>query len=138
MNREEAFEIIALSDREKICSLAEEIVQGYSVEVLRAQTGMIMARAKDSVSSSNFNLGEVLVSEALLRLDDSVGYCMILGSDLEKARAGAVLDAALQSDHPMKERILNLLESERERRMEEKRRLWCAVKATMVEFEVMR
>jgi phosphonate C-P lyase system protein PhnG len=138
VNREEIFEIISVSDRVTICNLAEEVTRDVRVEILREQTGMVMARARDSVESAAFNLGEVLVSESEVTALGVKGYSMILGMDLEKAHAGAVLDAVVQADHPMKCKILDALEKEKTMAKERSCHLWNMVKTTRVEFEVMR
>ncbi|HJH27968.1 MAG TPA: phosphonate C-P lyase system protein PhnG [Methanophagales archaeon] len=138
MNREKRFEIIAVSEKASICELAEEILQDTEVKILKEHTGMIMARASDSVAGAVFNLGEVLVTEAEVEIGGEKGYAMVLGMEPEKARAGAILDAAVETNHPLKNKILETLEEERKKAEERKRKLWGMVKPTKVEFEVMR
>ncbi len=138
MNREERFEIIAVSEKAGICELAEEVLKDTEVRILKEQTGMIMARARDSVAGTVFNLGEVLVTEAEVEIEGEKGYAMVLGMEPEKARAGAILDAAVETNHPLKNKILETLEEERQKTEGRKRKLWALVKTTKVEFEVMK
>jgi len=138
MNREERFEIIAVSEKASILELAEEILKDTEVKILKEQTGMIMARASDSVVGAVFNLGEVLVTEAEVEIGGEKGYAMVLGMEPEKACAGAILDAAVETNHPLKNKISETLEEERKKTKERKRKLWGVVKPTKVEFEVMR
>ena len=138
MNREERFELITISEGAKICTLAEEIMKNTEVRVVKEQIGMIMARTKESVEGIVFNLGEVLVTEAEVEIKNKMGYAMVLGMEPEKARAGAILDAAVEANHPLKNKILETLEEERKKAEERKRKLWGMVKPTRVAFEVMR
>ena len=137
MKREEVFEIIATADKSVICSLAREVLEDTDIVVLRERTGMLMARARDSVEGIAFNLGEVLVTEVEVRLNDTPGYSMVLGMDPGKALAGAVLDAAMEGDHHLKEKIIDALKEERIRAEVRRSKLWSDVKTTRVDFEVM-
>ncbi len=137
MKRAEIFEVIAVSDKRVICKLARKVLEDTEIEILREQTGMIMARARDSVEGIVFNLGEVLVTETEVRLNGSSGYCMVLGMDPGKALAGAILDAAVQSHHPLRDEIVQALNDERSKAEARRARLWEAVKTSRVNFEVM-
>jgi alpha-D-ribose 1-methylphosphonate 5-triphosphate synthase subunit PhnG len=53
-----------------------------------------MLPMRDTVQGTDFHLGEVLVAEANLRATGCEGYGMVLGRDLERAMAMAVVDAA--------------------------------------------
>lgn len=138
MKREEIFELIAISEDEALIRLSSKVENSSEVRVLREVVGMVMAQARDSVEGVKFNLGEVLVSEAEVRIDEAVGYSMVLGMKPAKARAGAILDAAIEADHPLRDEIIAHLEEERERLEERRRSLWAAVKRTRVDFEVMK
>lgn len=73
-------------------------LEPHGLEVLENRTGLIMLPGQDSAQGAYFHLGEVLVSEAQVRLADAEGYTVCLGRDLEQALAIAILDAALQAD----------------------------------------
>jgi len=137
VKRAEIFEIIAISDKTVICKLAREVLEDTELEILREQTGMIMARARDSVEGIIFNLGEVLVTETEVKLNGRTGYCMVLGMDPGKALAGAILDAAVQSDHHLRDKIVEVLSRERNKAEEKRSRLWEAIRCSRVDFEVM-
>lgn len=80
-------------------ALAEQILAEIgAVTVLKNRSGLVMLPTTDSAQGTVFHLGEVLVAEAQVRLDDhhdAQGYGMVLGRDLAFAVAVAVLDAAL-------------------------------------------
>lgn len=68
------------------------------VEVLYNRTGLVMQPMRDPAQGALFYLGEVLVSEAHIRLTGAAGcpegYAACLGRDLQQALAIALLDAA--------------------------------------------
>jgi alpha-D-ribose 1-methylphosphonate 5-triphosphate synthase subunit PhnG len=51
----------------------------------------------DTTQGTVFHLGEVLVSEAHIRMGDVEGYAMVAGRDTLHALAAAVIDAAYAS-----------------------------------------
>lgn len=53
-----------------------------------------MLPMRDTVEGTDFHLGEVLVAEAHIRAAGTEGYGMIVGRDLGRAMAMAVVDAA--------------------------------------------
>jgi len=138
MNRDKRFELIARVNSERICEIAERILGATEVEVIKKPTsGMIMMRFRDTAEKCVFNLGEVLVTEAEVRIDEELGYAMVMGRDPETALAGAILDAAVESGHPLTPEIIDLLRSEEVRRKEVLQKTWAEVATTKVDFEVM-
>jgi alpha-D-ribose 1-methylphosphonate 5-triphosphate synthase subunit PhnG len=138
MNRDKRFELIARADSKRICGIAERILGDVEVEVIKKPTsGMIMMRFRDTAEKCVFNLGEVLVTEAEVRIGSELGYAMVMGRDPETALAGAILDAAVESGHPLAPEIIDLLRSEEGRLKEELQKTWTEVATTKVDFEVM-
>ncbi|MEA1869421.1 MAG: phosphonate C-P lyase system protein PhnG [Euryarchaeota archaeon] len=138
MNRDKRFELIARAGSERICGVAEQILADTTVEVIKKpSSGMIMMRFRDTAEKCVFNLGEVLVTEAEVRIGSELGYAMVMGRDPEAALAGAILDAAIESGHPLVPEIIDLLESEEGRIKEELQKTWANVTTTKVDFEVM-
>lgn len=59
--------------------------------------GSVMVRGRMGGTGAPFNLGEMTVTRATLRLaDGTVGHAYVPGRDAEKARVAAVCDALLQ------------------------------------------
>jgi alpha-D-ribose 1-methylphosphonate 5-triphosphate synthase subunit PhnG len=59
--------------------------------------GAVMVRGRMGGTGAPFNLGEMTVTRATLRLaDGTVGHAFVPGRDAEKARIAAVCDALLQ------------------------------------------
>ncbi len=68
-------------------------------ELLRApETGLIMTRGRAGGTGQRFNLGEITVTRAAVRLHDgTVGHAYVVGRDKRKAELAAVFDALLLS-----------------------------------------
>ena len=64
------------------------------------ETGLVMATGRIGGDGRPFNLGEVSVTRAAIRLaDGATGFSYHLGRDRTKARLAAILDALWQSPH---------------------------------------
>ncbi|MEL6680708.1 MAG: phosphonate C-P lyase system protein PhnG [Pseudomonadota bacterium] len=89
---------LARADAARLKAVAEALLPRLDgIEVLQNRTGLVMLPMRDTVEGTAFHLGEVLVSEAHIRMGDLQGYGMRKGYDLEAAMAMAVLDLALSS-----------------------------------------
>lgn len=137
MNQEERFEIIAFCRKGILLSLAEEVRKTLEIKIVKQNTALVMMQVKDSVEREIFNLGEVLVSEALVEINGVWGYTQVLGDDLEKAQAGAILDAACEAKYPLTEKIVEKLNEEKDNYHREKAGEYAKIKSTRVKFEVM-
>lgn len=87
-------DILARADADRLTALAEQVLpQLDAVEVVQSRTGLVMLPMRDTVQGTDFHLGEVLVAEAHIRAAGTEGYGMVVGRDLERAMAMAVVDA---------------------------------------------
>jgi alpha-D-ribose 1-methylphosphonate 5-triphosphate synthase subunit PhnG len=72
-----------------------------------AETGNVMVRGRMGGSGAPFNMGEMTITRATVRLDDgTIGFGYVAGRALQKAEIAALLDAALQSDPTLAQEIL--------------------------------
>lgn len=99
--------------KETIESLAQPIMQRYTVNVIRkpAKT-LVMVRMRETVEKAEFYLGELLACEALVEVEGHKGFALLAGDDTQKVLCAAVLDAVCKSDLPEKESIFRALEAE--------------------------
>ena len=89
-------DVLARADATRLKALAETLLPLLgAVEVVQSRTGLVMLPMRDTVQGTDIHLGEVLVAEAHLRATGGEGYGMIVGRDLERAMAMAVVDAAI-------------------------------------------
>jgi len=76
-------------------SLADEVRALVPVEeILAPRVGLVLATVRESARCTLFHLGEVLVSEAKVRVEGVPGLGLIQGRDLDAAGDLAVVDAA--------------------------------------------
>jgi alpha-D-ribose 1-methylphosphonate 5-triphosphate synthase subunit PhnG len=88
-------DLLARADADRLGTLAEGVLAGLGpVEVVQSRTGLVMLPMRDTVQGTDFHLGEVLVAEAHIRAAGTEGYGMVVGRDLNRAMAMAVVDAA--------------------------------------------
>lgn len=138
MDRERRFEAIAVATAEMLAPLADAILADTTVRIIRGPTvGMVMLQARESVEGIRFNVGEVLVTEALVAIDGHQGYAMVQGMDREHALAGAICDAAVEARHAAAAGVLAVLREAEERAEQRDRAAWAAVAGTRVSFDEM-
>jgi alpha-D-ribose 1-methylphosphonate 5-triphosphate synthase subunit PhnG len=92
-----ALETLARMEPDLLKAAAEDLLPGLgAVEVLESRTGLVLLPMRDTVQGTDFHLGDVLVAEAHVRLTDhgAEGYGLIVGRDLDRAMAMALIDAA--------------------------------------------
>lgn len=128
---------LARADVGAMKAMAEALLPGLGqVEVVQSRTGLVMLPLRDTVTGTDFHLGEVLVAEAHIRLPETSveGYGMVTGRDLERAMAMAVIDAAaaagLETD-----RIAQFIQREADHIRADDEQRMRAVEATRVDME---
>jgi alpha-D-ribose 1-methylphosphonate 5-triphosphate synthase subunit PhnG len=136
MTQSEWLSILSRADANAVKALAEAILpQLGAVTVLVNRVGLVMLPYTDSAHGTRFHLGEVLVSESHVRVQDAgEGYGMCVGRDLEQSMAVALLDAALQGKIASKQ-IEGFLAEQAEMLRRGDAELLCQVEATRIEFE---
>jgi alpha-D-ribose 1-methylphosphonate 5-triphosphate synthase subunit PhnG len=89
-------EILAEGRLEVWKKLSTMIEARHNVKAVKAsETCLAMMQAVDSVGETPFYLGELLMCEAVARVDGVLGYGFALEDDPERAWCLAVIDAAL-------------------------------------------
>jgi len=96
MEHARLLDTLARARPEELKALAEKLLPGLgTIEVVQSRTGLVMLPMRDTVKGTDFHLGEVLVAEAHIRATSGEeGYGMIVGRDLDRAMAMAVVDLA--------------------------------------------
>ncbi|QRM32551.1 phosphonate C-P lyase system protein PhnG [Microvirga sp. VF16] len=117
-------------------ALASALVSGIEFERLRTpHVGLVMVRGRAGGTGTVFNLGEMTVARASVRLPNgTVGHGYAQGRNQRQAEMAAVIDALLQQDdrrHDILTAVIEPLRKKAEaRRLEKSRR----AAATRVEF----
>lgn len=98
MDRQAALRVLALATREELAAAFEALPQKPAFETLRRpEIGLVMARGRIGGGGAPFNLGEVTVSRAAVRMaGGAVGFGHVLGRDLARAELVARFDALRQ------------------------------------------
>ena len=107
---ENYYQVLANSPEEQVCELATSLLQSEyaasQVSVLSGpKLGLVMLRVRETVADSQFNVGEVLVTEVRLELDGQFGFGMVTGDSPRRAMAVALLDAALRKGGPAAKKL---------------------------------
>lgn len=130
-----ALAVLCRAPASAVTALAEALLPELGpVDVLRHRTGLMMLPMPESAQGATFYLGEVLVSEAHVRLGCGEGYAMCIGRDTRHALAAAILDAA-RSSAPFRPRIDNFLAEQADALAAADAALLRAVEQTRVEME---
>jgi len=103
-------------------------------EVLESRTGLVMLPYEEPVHGKTFHLGEVLMAEGRVRLNEAEGYGACLGRDVHQALAIAILDAALQGGLE-RDTIAAFVQQEAAQQAQEDEDVLRKVEATRVEME---
>ena len=135
MNRKRISRILAKADAAKVAELAHEIEQKYAIIIIKEpRKTLTMIRMREPVKSSLFHLGEVIVTEAIVSVEDIKGMAVLLGDQPEKTLHMAILDAAYNKGIFVAEHVL--LELERAQMLHEQKENALHLK-TMVSFQSM-
>ncbi|MBX4889396.1 phosphonate C-P lyase system protein PhnG [Rhizobium bangladeshense] len=98
--RKRAADLLARAKRSELSAVWDALPEKPQVQPVRGpETGLVMVRGRIGGGGAAFNLGEVTVTRASVRLDSgSVGHAQALGTDREKARLAAMFDALWQQE----------------------------------------
>lgn len=98
--RREAMTVLAGSDTKELASLLAAVGELPAHRELRKpESGLLMLRGRISGDGSPFNVGELTVARAAVKLaSGETGFGYVLGRDHEKARFIALCDALVQND----------------------------------------
>ncbi|MDR2258280.1 MAG: phosphonate C-P lyase system protein PhnG [Treponema sp.] len=93
--------ICAFAKPDILESLASKAVEGQEAEILKGpEKTMVLLQVREPVRRSRFYLGELLAAHCVVEMGGVRGAAVMMGDDLEKAKAAAVLDAAHSGGFP--------------------------------------
>ncbi|MDQ0563967.1 alpha-D-ribose 1-methylphosphonate 5-triphosphate synthase subunit PhnG [Rhizobium mesoamericanum] len=96
--RKRVVDLLARAERQELVEAWDKLAEKPAVQPVRGpETGLVMVRGRMGGGGAPFNLGEVTVTRATVRLGSgTVGHAQALGTDREKARLSAIFDALWQ------------------------------------------
>ena len=96
MEKRRLTRILTKAERHVIEALSADIQRTYSpVIVNEPAKALAMIKMREPVKQSLFYVGEVIVCEATVEIDDVKGVAVIMGDDATKALDMAIIDAAI-------------------------------------------
>ena len=102
MTRQRRTRVLVLGDSALRRQLADEVRAAVAVEeTVPPRLGLVLATVRESARRSLFHLGEVLVTEAKVRVAGAPGLGLIQGRDSEAALDLAIIDAAWTAGLPL-------------------------------------
>jgi len=98
--RRDIMKVLAESDAEEIAALLAALGDLPAHQnVRKPESGLLILRGRISGDGSPFNIGEVTVARAAVRLaSGEIGFGYVLGRDHEKARLVSLCDALMQTE----------------------------------------
>lgn len=100
-NRYQRTRILVCSPGDVARRLSRIILENHDVRIVEEPNeGLVMIRMRETARNSLFHLGEVLVTEAKVRIGTSIGIGILQGQDSQKAFDLAVIDAAWSASLP--------------------------------------
>ncbi|MEZ2130176.1 phosphonate C-P lyase system protein PhnG [Sinorhizobium sp. CB9] len=98
--RKRAADLLARATKEELAHAWAQLAEKPEVQLVRGpETGLVMVRGRVGGGGAPFNLGEVTVTRATVRLSSgAIGHAQALGTDRERARLAAVFDALWSKD----------------------------------------
>ena len=138
MSRKKVFEMLMQGDKSKIAECASKLRKTIPFTILKKPAQeLVMFQVEESVEKMDFNVGEVLVTSAEVRVNDSIGYSMVMDLDDQKALDCAFLMGVYDAELEEKTIIDALVEDfriETIQKMKEEREI---ISSTRVNFEIM-
>lgn len=138
MNRRKRTEILIDGSRNFAKELASEIESNYDIQILsEPQHALTMIKMRETAKKSLFYLGEVLVTETKVQINNKFGIGIVVGNEEELSYELAVIDAAYQANLKETENWTLLFKEEEQRIYENKEKREVAILKTKVNFEMM-
>lgn len=122
----------------EVIEMAKEIEESYPVEVIQEpKEGLAMIKVRETAQNSLFYLGEVLVTETKVRIQDQVGLGVVKGHKEDLSYALALADAAFALDIPLLEKWRPIFIECENKGMEELAKKRSLIYRTKVDFNMM-
>lgn len=100
MNRKRRCQILIDGNEAVIDTICREIELFSNIHIVnKPNKGVVMVQMKDAAKNGPFYIGEVLVTEAKVEVDDFIGIGLIKGHDLDKSYKLALVDAVYNGNN---------------------------------------
>lgn len=138
MKRRERTEILIKGSRETAKAMSDEISNKYKVKIIEEpNNGLVMIKMREDAKKTLFYLGEVLVTEAKVQIDNKLGIGIVSSTDTELAYWLAVIDAAFNAELEETKKWEQILKNEYEKIMRALQKQQAKILKTKVSFDTM-
>lgn len=138
MHRRRRTEILIRGSEKLARDFASEIENRYSIKLIEEpNSGLVMVKMREGAQKSLFYLGEVLVTEAKVRIEDAMGIGIVSGNKPELSYWLAVVDAAYNAGLEETMSWEPLLLEEEVRIDQERHKFASKILTTKVNFDTM-
>ncbi|KJS21994.1 MAG: phosphonate C-P lyase [Clostridiaceae bacterium BRH_c20a] len=138
MLRKRRTTILVKGDQKLAKSLAEQIIKNYNVKVMqKPENGLVMVKMRESSARKLFYLGELLVTECKVQINEVLGVGLVSGDRQELAYYLAVIDAACNAALPETKSWESVLMVEEEKIAAHEAKEHLKLLRTKVNFETM-
>lgn len=135
MDKKRLFRIMNRADRKVIMEFASEVsIRNHVVVVKKPKKSLAMVKMREPVKESLFYVGEVIVTDAIVSIDNTTGRAVAMGDDFDKTLAMAIIDAACNCGCFSRMSDLYALEREQLKALEKENTMFMK---TMVNFNSM-
>ncbi|MEK5036996.1 phosphonate C-P lyase system protein PhnG [Sporosarcina sp. FSL K6-3457] len=138
MNRRRRTKILIDGSRHFARERVHEIESAYTIHVLaEPHHALTMIKMRETAKKTLFYLGEVLVTETKVQINQSFGVGIVVGDEEELSYWLAVIDAAYEANLAETKKWTALFEEEEQRIRENKLTQEASLLKTKVNFEMM-
>lgn len=138
MKRRRRTEIFIQGNTSLAKRFAEEIVDHYTCHEISPPTyGLTMMKIRETAKNSLFYIGEVLITEAKVEINQQIGTGIVVGMKDELARNLAIIDAAYIAELPETKKWKEILIQEEKAIHTAKVKKQAEILKTKVQFETM-
>lgn len=96
MDKKRLFKIMARADDNIICNIAQRIKENNNIVIIKEpKKTLTMIKMREPVKSSLFYIGEVMVTECMVEIDNIKGMAVLMGDNFAKTLDMAIIDAAI-------------------------------------------
>lgn len=135
MDRSTRCELMAQMQDVHLRQLLTDLGKHDAEVVTEPTAGMLMMRVLEDAHGETFNLGEVLVTECVMRVQSNEGWAMLMGHRPEGARIAATIDAIVAADPASATLIESTLKSHAANLQEKQNAHFARLAPTRVQFE---
>jgi alpha-D-ribose 1-methylphosphonate 5-triphosphate synthase subunit PhnG len=129
--------ILVESDIQELKSLVSILELQFNVKITQSPSiALTMIKAEDSVEGQEFNLGECLITDCEVSINDVTGYGICKGDESQRAYCIAVVDAVMQTDSENPE-VLDFLKKQEQIISQTRKELYNHIIKTRVDFKMM-